>query len=91
MFLQVMPHPGDIRGHLKPVGETNPGDLAQSGIWLFRGRGIDPGADPPFLGASLQGRGRVFPALFLPTDPNQLIDRRHLSPDLNQILAQNSC
>jgi hypothetical protein len=35
MFLEVMPDPRDIGGHLHAVRQTNPGDLSQGGIRLL--------------------------------------------------------
>jgi hypothetical protein len=53
MFLEVMPDPRDIGGHLHAVRQTNPGYLPQGGIRLLGCGGINPDTDAPFLGAGL--------------------------------------
>src|SRR5450759_1362975 len=50
VLLQVVPDAGDVRCDLNPGGEPDPGDLAQRGVRLLRGRRVDASADPPALG-----------------------------------------
>src|SRR3954463_15995642 len=55
VLLEVVAHARDVRGYLDPVGEAHARHLAQGGVRLLRRRGVDASADPPLLGALLEG------------------------------------
>ena len=49
VLLQRMTHTGDVSGDLVAVGQTDTGDLTQSGVGLLGGRGSHGGADATLL------------------------------------------
>ena len=51
-----MPLSGDVGGDLHPVGETDAGDLADSGVRLARGLGGHLGADTALEWRGIKGR-----------------------------------
>ena len=55
MLLQVVADTGNVGGHFVTVGETDTGDLTQSGVRLLRSRGTHSGADAALLGRRLVG------------------------------------
>ena len=68
VLLQVVADTGNVGGHFVTVGETNTGDLTQSGVRLLRSRGTHSGADAALLGRRLVGLkenviiGKLIPA-----------------------------
>src|SRR5207302_11415638 len=81
VLLQVVALAGDIAGHLEAVGEAHARHLAQRGIRLFRRRRVDARADPAFLRALLHRRPLVARKLRLARLVDQLVYRRHSSPN----------
>jgi len=84
MFLQTVPHSGDVGRHLIAVGQANTSHLAECRIRFFWGRSIHTSADPPFLRAPLQGRSACLLPAFTSPFFDQLINGRHFttsSPD----------
>ena len=53
VLLQVVADTGDVSGNFVAVGQTDTGDLTQSGVRLLRGGGTDCGADASLLGRRL--------------------------------------
>src|SRR5664280_3910757 len=47
VLLQVVTLAGDVGGHLEPTGQAHTGHLAQGGVRLLRGMGVDAGAHAP--------------------------------------------
>ena len=64
--------------HFDAVGQSHPSDLAERGIWFFRGRSVDAYADPSTLRASLQGGCVFLINLALSPMTDQLIKSRHI-------------
>ena len=62
------------------TGQPNTGDLAQGGVRLLRGGGVDAGAHPAPLGRALQRRRCFLAALRLATLSDQLLNRGHGEP-----------
>src|SRR5439155_23217069 len=81
VLLQIVALAGDIAGHFEAVGETDARDLAQRRIRLFRRRRGDARADPAFLRALLHRRHLVARNLRLARLVDQLVYRRHPSPN----------
>src|SRR5207245_3689965 len=79
VLLQVMAHPGNVGGDLEPVGQADPGDLAQRGVRLLRSRRVDPDADAAFLRAGVHGGRLGLLRRRLSTLPHELTDGRHSS------------
>src|SRR5688572_19741404 len=52
VLLQVVADARDVRRDLDATGEPDTGDLAQRGVRLLRGGGVDAGAHPPALRAA---------------------------------------
>src|SRR5690606_25851381 len=57
VLLQVVLFAGDVADHLETVGQADLGHLTHSRVRLFRGRGVDAGADATLLRALLQVLG----------------------------------
>ena len=55
VFLQVMTDTGDVAQSFHTVGETNLGDLTDSGVRLLRGTGLNLGAYAALLRCVLIG------------------------------------
>jgi hypothetical protein len=60
VFLKIMSFSTDVRGHLHTIGKPDAGDLAQRGVRLLGGGGIDPGAYTSFLRTTLKRRYGTF-------------------------------
>ena len=56
MLLKVVAFTWDVGNNFTLVGQTDLCNLTQSLVRLFRGRGVDPGANPSFLGRSGERR-----------------------------------
>ena len=79
VLLEVVVLAGNVGRHLLAVGETHPGDLAHSRVWLLRLHRLDAQADATLLRAPLQRR-RFDLLMLRPSSvaTNELIDRRHV-------------
>ncbi len=77
VLLQVVTDTGDVRGDLDLAREADARDLAERGVRLLRGRGVDAGAHTASLGGALEGRRLRLVRLRLPALADQLLDRRH--------------
>src|SRR5665213_1565980 len=82
MFLQVMALSRDIADDFKAVGQAHLGNLAKRRVRLLRRGRIDAGADAALLRALLQGRHLLLRVLRNPRLANELVDRRHPLPSL---------
>ncbi len=89
VFLEVVPFARNVDGDLEPVRQPYPRNLPQSGIRLFRGRGVHPQAYPPLLGASIQRGGVASMTDCLAPLPDKLVNRGH-SPILPEKLVYTS-
>ncbi|GGK23733.1 hypothetical protein GCM10008955_16670 [Deinococcus malanensis] len=56
MLLQVVAFAGDVGSDFKATGQTHTGNLAQRGVGLLGGGGLDDRAYATAEGAALQGR-----------------------------------
>src|SRR6476469_6293387 len=56
VLLEVVTNARDVRRDLDAARQTHAGDLAESGVRLLRGGGVDAGAHTASLGRTLQGR-----------------------------------
>src|SRR5438105_10666745 len=80
VLLEVVPDAGDVGGDLHARGEPDPGHLAEGGVRLLRGGGVDAGADAPTLRRSLE-RGRLgLLRLRLASLADELLDGGHSAP-----------
>src|SRR3954468_18494369 len=77
VLLQVMAFAGNVGQRFETVGQAHLGDLAQRGVRLLRGRGVDAGADGALLRTLLQGRDLVALGLKAARLANELVDCRH--------------
>src|SRR5919112_6471094 len=77
VLLEVVTHTRDVGGDLDAAGQAHTGDLAQSGVRLLRGGGVDAGADASALRRSLQGRRLVLRHLVLAALADQLLNGGH--------------
>src|SRR5215469_7053770 len=77
VLLQVVADARDIGGDLDVAGQPDPGDLAERGVRLPGGGGVDACADATALRARLERRGLALAGLVLPTLADQLLDRGH--------------
>src|SRR5699024_202002 len=77
VLLQIMPFATNVAGHFVAIGQAHTRDLAQGRVLLFRGGGVNAGADATALRAALQGGHRVFDGLAFAPLANQLINGSH--------------
>src|SRR3954452_12749072 len=77
VLLEVVAHTRDVRRDLDAARQPHAGDLAEGGVRLLRGGGVDAGADTATLGRTLQGRRLVLRHLVLAALADQLVDRGH--------------
>src|SRR3989337_1186635 len=56
VLLEVVAHARDVGRDLDAARQAHAGDLAEGGVRLLRGGGVDAGADATALRRSLQGR-----------------------------------
>src|SRR6478609_11523941 len=77
VLLEVVAHARDVRRDLDAAGQAHAGDLAQSGVRLLRGGGVDAGADTASLGRTLEGRRLVLRHLVLAALADQLVNSGH--------------
>jgi hypothetical protein len=59
VLLQVVTDTGNVSGDFHTVGQTNTGDLTQSGVRLLRSRSTNCGADTSLLGRRQIGLGAL--------------------------------
>lgn len=85
VFLQIVPDPRDIGGDFYTVCEANTGDFTQGRIGFLWRHGIYANANSPFLRTALKGWGAGFPAHFLPSSSDQLVNSGHRCFKLRQI------
>src|SRR5688500_4304970 len=78
VLLEVVANSRDVRRDLDAAGQAHAGDLAQGGVRLLRGGGVDAGADTASLGRTLQGRRLVLGHLVLAALADQLLNGGHL-------------
>src|SRR6201999_1455940 len=77
VLLEVVAHARDVRRDLDAAGQAHAGDLAQGGVRLLRGGGVDAGADAATLRAPLEGRRLRLRRLVLAAVADQLVDSGH--------------
>src|ERR687895_1127045 len=78
VLLEVVPLTRDVRRDLDAAGQAHTADLAQGGVRLLRGGGVDARADAAALGRTLEGRRLVLRHLVLPALADQLLNGGHL-------------
>src|SRR6478736_111278 len=78
VLLEVVAHARDVSGDLDATRQAHAGDLAESGVRLLRGGGVDARADAASLGRTLQGRRLVLRHLVLAALADQLLNGGHL-------------
>src|SRR6476619_5786386 len=77
VLLEVVTHARDVRRDLDAAGQAHAGDLAQSGVRLLRGGGVDAGADASALRAALEGGRLGLRRLVAPAVADQLLNGGH--------------
>src|SRR3954469_17177618 len=77
VLLEVVAHARDVRRDLDAARQAHAGDLAEGGVRLLRGRGVDAGADTASLGRTLEGRRLVLGHLVLAALADQLLNGGH--------------
>src|SRR6478609_784721 len=77
VLLKVVTDARDVSGDLDATRQAHAGDLAESGVRLLRGGGVDAGADATALRRPLQGRRLVLRHLVLAALADQLINGGH--------------
>src|SRR5450830_398509 len=77
MLLQVVAFTTDVRNHFETVGQTHFCNLTQSGVWLFRSRCVNAGANTTLLRAVFQRRRFALHGQRDTWIANQLIDGWH--------------
>src|SRR5918992_1338380 len=78
VLLEVVPLTRDVGSDLDAAGQAHAADLAQGGVRLLRGGGVDARADAAALGRTLEGRRLVLRHLVLPALADQLLNGGHL-------------
>src|SRR6478609_4570857 len=82
VLLKVVTDARDVRRDLDAAAQAHTGDLAEGGVRLLRGGGVDAGADPAALGRALERRRLVLGHLVLAALADQLVNRGHLAVPL---------
>jgi len=77
VLLQVVALARDVGQNFKSVGQTHLGHLAQSGVGLLGGGGVDPETHALALGARVEGRGLGLLAFGISSGADQLADGWH--------------
>ena len=83
----MWPTPGMYAVTSTPLRQAHAGDLAEGGVRLLRGGGVDAGADTASLGRTLQGRRLVLRHLVLAALADQLVNGGHLGGSLSCLLS----
>src|SRR6476619_6857219 len=78
VLLEVVAHARDVSGDLDAARQAHAGDLAEGGVRLLRGGGVDARADAASLGRTLEGRRLVLRHLVLAALADQLLNGGHL-------------
>src|SRR3954462_12910603 len=78
VLLEVVAHARDVGRDLDAAAESHAGDLAEGGVRLLRGGGVDARANAASLGRTLQGGCLVLRHLVLAALADQLADGGHL-------------
>ncbi|SBW05269.1 conserved hypothetical protein [uncultured Desulfovibrio sp.] len=90
VFLKVVAFAGDVGRNFDTVGQAHTGDLTQSRVRLFRGGGVNAGANATALRASLQGGGLLALHHGLPLDADKLVNRGHYFPPYGILRSKKS-
>src|SRR6476620_10198570 len=92
VLLEVVTDTRDVSGDLDAARQAHAGDLAEGGVRLLRGGGVDAGADTASLGRTLEGRRLVLRHLVLAALADQLRNGGHLggSPSCPLVSARRS-
>src|SRR6478735_8959855 len=77
VLLQVVTNARDVGRDLDAARQAHTGDLAEGGVRLLRGGGVDAGADASALRRPLQGRRLGLRHLVLAALADQLVDGGH--------------
>src|SRR3954451_17861688 len=77
VLLEVVTDARDVRRDLDAARQAHAGDLAEGGVRLLRGGGVDAGADPATLRTALEGRRLGLRRLVLAALADQLVDGGH--------------
>src|ERR1044072_6451709 len=88
VLLEVVAHTRDVSGDLDAAGQAHTGNLAEGGVRLLRGGGVDARADASALRRSLQGRRLVLRHLVLAALADQLVDS---GPRVVPLLFRSRC
>src|ERR1044071_232133 len=78
VLLEVVGHTRDVGRDLDAAAQAHAGDLAEGGVRLLRGGGVDARADAASLGRTLEGRRLVLRHLVLAALADQLLNGGHL-------------
>src|SRR3954454_12158287 len=78
VLLEVVTDTRDVGRDLDAAAQAHAGDLAEGGVRLLRGGGVDARADAASLGRTLQGRRLVLRHLVLAALADQLLNGGHL-------------
>src|ERR1044072_8293261 len=94
VLLEVVPLARDVAGDLHPVGQPHARDLAQRGVRLLRGGGVDARADTATLRcgdarlatlAGLEAGGRDLLLGLATALADELVDARHAARDSSSV------
>src|SRR5215204_310230 len=77
VLLEVVADARDVRRDLDAARQAHPGDLAEGGVRLLRGGGVDAGADAAALRGALEGRRLGLRRLVAPAVADQLLNGGH--------------
>src|SRR6185312_16483228 len=77
VFLQVVAYTGDVGSYFDAAGELDAGYLAERGVRLLRGGGVNAGANAALHRAALKGRRLGLVDLRCAALADQLVNRRH--------------
>src|SRR4051795_10793480 len=77
VLLEVVAHARDVRRHLDAARQAHAGDLAEGGVRLLRGGGVNARADAATLGTALEGGRLGLRRLVLAALADQLLDGGH--------------
>jgi hypothetical protein len=78
VLLQVVAFAADVRNDFKAIGQTNLANLTQRRVRLFRGGGIDAGANSTLLRALFESRNLALGDLGDARLAHELVDGRHI-------------
>ena len=78
MLLQIVAFTADIRDDLEAIRQANLTNLAESGVRLFRGGGVNTSADATLLRALFQSRNLALGLFGYARLAHELVDGRHI-------------